>query len=538
MNCVLEAARAGGDAIMMKIRFGRRTCPPFAIALTALLANAVVGCTEPRVALPEARADVIVIDSLRAFGVLDRPAVVFLHDKHTEALAEQDQDCETCHIALEDGRLSPRLGRLGDESRDTVMEVYHDRCVSCHTETAAAGRTAGPVTCGECHALRPSRVSSRQPMGFDRSLHDRHGQKLGDQCDLCHHKYDEAADSLIYVKGEETTCRYCHGPLRDGDTPSLSEAAHWACIGCHLPRNDAGPADCAGCHDAERQRQITVLEHPRRLDRGQPNFVLLRANAQDSGRVKVNTVPFPHEEHEDFNPTCRVCHHTDMAPCADCHTLQGSEDSRGVTLQRAMHAMDSDHSCIGCHDRQKSDLGCAGCHSLMEQGRPSEHGCAACHAGPPPDRVSAVEDRYTSMAPFRPSPREQRLSFAIRDIPDSVTVGLLSEKYEPVVFPHRQIVDRLLEYIRDSRIASHFHGHEDVVCQGCHHHSPVGSIPPLCESCHGEPFNEAEPFKPGLYGAYHRQCLGCHQSMHLEKPAECEGCHAEKAAPATGASSP
>jgi hypothetical protein len=55
-------------------------------------------------------------------------------------------------------------------------------------------------------------------------------------------------------------------------------------------------------------------------------------------------------------------------------------------------------------------------------------------------------------------------------------------------------------------------------------------LPPLCESCHGEPFDEAELHTPGLFGAYHRQCIGCHQEMEIEPQAQdCEGCHAPKA---------
>ncbi len=134
------------------------------------------------------------------------------------------------------------------------------------------------------------------------------------------------------------------------------------------------------------------------------------------------------------------------------------------------------------------------------------------------------------MAQYRPQPEESRLSFSAEDVPETVTIGTLSEKYEPAVFPHRQVVDKLLEHIADSKIATHFHGDEDVVCQGCHHHSPAGQKPPLCENCHDAPFNETEPFKPGLFGAYHRQCLGCHESMQIEKPAitDCVGCHALK----------
>jgi hypothetical protein len=167
---------------------------------------------------------------------------------------------------------------------------------------------------------------------------------------------------------------------------------------------------------------------------------------------------------------------------------------------------------------------------MMEQGRLSEHGCITCHVGPIPAEVMAVADQYTSLSPFAPDPEATRLSFSEDDFPETVTISVLSEEYEQVEMPHRQIVNKLLEHINESKMATHFHGREDAVCQGCHHHSPIGDKPPLCESCHGEPFNEADLFKPGLLGAYHRQCMGCHQSMQLEKPTsdDCEGCHAKK----------
>jgi hypothetical protein len=496
------------------------------VALAALTTVVMSACDSSELEQPTIRADIVAIDSLSAFGHLDRAPVLFPHDQHTEALDQQDRDCETCHMRMENGRLSLLFKRLEDTNRESLMELYHDQCIDCHNETATTGAESGPTLCGDCHRVDPQFVSSRQPIGFDRSLHERHRQGMEAQCGQCHHVYDEETEELYYAEGEETTCRYCHLAQAVDDTPSLSDAAHWACISCHLTRPDAGPTDCAGCHDSERQQQIEIVDNPERLDRGQPDFVLLRANNLDSS--KVATVPFSHVEHEDFNTTCRVCHHKDMKPCVECHTLSGSDDSQGVTLQQAMHAMRSDHSCIGCHNLKKQQTACAGCHSLMEQGRLTEHSCTICHAGPTPATVTTVEDRYSSLAQFSPSPASIRLSFGTEDIPDTVTIATLEAKYEPVQLPHRQIIQKLMEHISDSKIATYFHGHEDVVCQGCHHHTPIGTPPPLCESCHGEPFNEAEPFKPGLLGAYHRQCLGCHQSMQIEEPAECEGCHAAK----------
>ncbi|MFC1639178.1 sulfate respiration complex hexadecaheme cytochrome HmcA [Gemmatimonadota bacterium] len=494
--------------------------------ITALATCVLSGCGGDDSEEPERGADVVLIDSMSTFGHLDRAPVAFPHDRHTAALTEQGQDCETCHLRMDDGYLSQNFLRLASLDKEDVMQVYHDNCITCHDSTAVAGRDSGPTTCGECHAVRPEFLMERSEMGFDRSLHQRHGERLDDRCEQCHHEYNEETQEVYYAEGEETTCRYCHrSEPKPGDiASSLSNAAHRACVGCHLDLPDAGPTECAGCHDATRQSQVAQVDEPKRLERGQEDFVLLRANNLDSS--KVNTVPFSHVGHEDFNNTCRVCHHESMTPCADCHTLQGSEESEGVTLQRAMHAIESEHSCVGCHETKKDEIACAGCHSQMRHGEISERSCAVCHAGPSPDRVVAVENRYRSLDQFRPSTRDSRLSFSDSDIPDSVTIGLLSEKYEPVEFPHRQVINRLMEHIGDSKIATYFHGGEDAVCQGCHHHSPVGVEPPLCESCHGEPFNEAEPFKPGLLGAYHRQCLGCHQTMEIEEPQDCEGCHA------------
>jgi formate-dependent nitrite reductase cytochrome c552 subunit len=94
--------------------------------------------------------------------------------------------------------------------------------------------------------------------------------------------------------------------------------------------------------------------------------------------------------------------------------------------------------------------------------------------------------------------------------------------------PHRKIVEKLTQYINENSTAAYFHGHEDVVCQGCHHQSPAGEKPPLCGSCHAAESADLELMKPALKGAYHRQCLGCHQSMDIQKPEDCSGCHAEK----------
>jgi hypothetical protein len=277
---------------------------------------------------------------------------------------------------------------------------------------------------------------------------------------------------------------------------------------------------------------IEKVEKPPRLKRNQPDFILLSASEADLESSQVRTVPFSHVDHEEATDSCRSCHHETLNSCTECHTLKGSDDGDGVTLYQAMHGFVEEPSCVGCHETEKASTECAGCHAAMAQQQLPEEGCELCHAGPPPDRVESERARYTSMDAFLPAPAEVRLSFVGDDIPETVTIGGLSDQYQPAEMPHRRIVEKLSQLIADSSTASYFHGHEDVVCQGCHHQSPVGEKPPLCESCHGAhgvaASASSEPLKPGLLGAYHRQCLGCHQSMEIEKPSDCFGCHPAK----------
>jgi hypothetical protein len=430
--------------------------------------------------------------------------------------------------------LSLKFKRFENIGKQEVMDFYHEYCIACHKERTEQNVKAGPVTCGDCHLREPVYSSTRKPFGFDKSLHYRHVTARNEKCEKCHHVYDEDAKKLVYVKGKENSCRDCHTGIDEKDRISFRTAAHQACITCHRdvsqsqPDGKSGPQTCGGCHDLERQMAVTKVENPPRLKRNQPDFVLLSVPEADRKSSKLNTVPFSHVDHEGFTTTCRDCHHQTMQRCSDCHTLSGTEKGGEITLRQAMHDLGSEHSCVGCHQAEKSAPECAGCHTLMEQGRLSEHACHICHAGPPPDRVEAEGSLYTSLDPFRNTVSRTRLHFADREIPDSVTIDALANKYQPAVMPHRKIVNTLKTHIKNSKIATYFHGGESIVCQGCHHHGSIGEKPALCENCHGKPFNERDPHKPGLYGAYHQQCLGCHQNMNIQKPSDCVGCHAEK----------
>jgi hypothetical protein len=118
----------------------------------------------------------------------------------------------------------------------------------------------------------------------------------------------------------------------------------------------------------------------------------------------------------------------------------------------------------------------------------------------------------------------------VDQIPETVTIKSLVDQYEGAVLPHRKIVLKLVEGMKDNRLAAYFHNDPATLCQGCHHHSPASAKPPQCGSCHGRSSEALNLTRPGLMAAYHQQCIQCHDKMGLEKPAsrDCTACHAKR----------
>ena len=480
--------------------------------------------------------DVIYIDGLKTFGGLERMPVPFQHDKHTLALKKQGKDCAFCHPKAEDGKRSLKYKRLADTGRDEVMDLYHSGCISCHNEVLSSGEKSGPLVCGECHIGDTKVVSSRVPPKFDKSLHARHTQAMENNCELCHHSYDEKAQKKIYVKGKEESCRYCHGDKQVENKMPFSSAAHTNCILCHQQKlndkKDSGPVECAGCHAAENLKRIKVLKEVPRMQRGQPEVTFISAGKQPDGdKPQMKLVPFDHKTHESANDSCIVCHHESLQSCAECHTTKGTKEGGFVNLERAMHSLGNDQSCLGCHSgKQKQDPSCAGCHIRQSGAFENKETCQKCHqAGAPPKGASkeaiagmaadALQERIMVTATY---PQE--------DIPETVSIGVLADKYHPAEFPHRRIVNKLMEGLGDSKMAQAFHAGPGTMCQGCHHNSPPTKKPPQCASCHNKPFNPQKMSMPGLKAAYHQQCMNCHQAMKLESPkaTQCAECHKAK----------
>jgi len=95
--------------------------------------------------------------------------------------------------------------------------------------------------------------------------------------------------------------------------------------------------------------------------------------------------------------------------------------------------------------------------------------------------------------------------------PDVVILGELEDLYLPVPFDHK--------------------GHAEMArmaqgCSVCHHYTPEGSEHPACRTCHEVLPGREHIRKPGLKGAYHRQCLNCHREWSHET--SCVVCHQPK----------
>ena len=505
-------------------------------------AGAVMALTHEAAApQEEGRADIVTIDGLKAFGPLERPAVLFYHDKHTQALAKENKDCSACHETVKD-RLSLKFKRTDDTSKQAVMAIYHDNCIACHKESKGKPDEKGPVECGQCHVENGNPASTWQPIVLNKSLHFRHVKANEKKCELCHHEYNEQTKALYYEKGKEGACVYCHKEVTEGNRIADRPASHIACIGCHrkltAKNKDAGPSQCSGCHDAKQQALIEKIADVPRLERNQPDVLMVKIAVKQGNPEPIKNrmlpVPFDHKAHEAYNDTCRVCHHAAISPCSQCHTIEGAKEGQQVKLSQAMHQHSAGASCVGCHNQRQDEPRCAGCHSMIPKTRALTYAdsCRTCHISTPEGAPVPVDDAQANamaaqlLARRQPAPT----TVSVDQIPETVTIKTLSDSYEAVNLPHRKIVLKLAEGVKNSKMAAFFHTAPTTLCQGCHHNSPATVKPPQCGSCHGRSSDDLNPTRPGLMAAYHQECMQCHDKMGLEKPGsrECTACHAKR----------
>jgi hypothetical protein len=114
--------------------------------------------------------------------------------------------------------------------------------------------------------------------------------------------------------------------------------------------------------------------------------------------------------------------------------------------------------------------------------------------------------------------KETPAALKASDGPETSVLYHLTDLYVPVKFSHKAHVS----YAES--------------CDVCHHHHSEVERTPPCRECHGQPFKTLS--KPGLKGAYHRQCMNCHRESG-SGPLGCEECHEKrKGAPAAKEAQP
>jgi predicted CXXCH cytochrome family protein len=72
--------------------------------------------------------------------------------------------------------------------------------------------------------------------------HKLHSSKL--DCTRCHHDFDKLKNNR---GGEGQPCDSCHKAQGSPGVPSLQDAFHQQCIGCHKTMK-TGPVMCGQCH--------------------------------------------------------------------------------------------------------------------------------------------------------------------------------------------------------------------------------------------------------------------------------------------------
>lgn len=102
---------------------------------------------------------------------------------------------------------------------------------------------------------------------------------------------------------------------------------------------------------------------------------------------------------------------------------------------------------------------------------------------------------------------------SVEDAPEILKIDVLSNLYEPTIFTHRL----------HAEMAGMAGG-----CISCHHFNPPGRVA-ACRECHDPAATGTDLSKPGLKGAYHRQCLNCHREWSHTN--DCTVCHAVKGDP-------
>ncbi len=230
-------------------------CMVMAVGLMLGMATGVC-CADDETGVASGRqaGALITLDDMAALADLERPAVQFKHDVHTDVLG-QAKSCRQCHALTEAGGGDFGVVGIDGLSAGDARDAWHKQCMACHHALTKKGAASGPLTCGGCHVRDLPAVEPPGATAFYDNYHGLH-EYLEGGCGLCHHAYDESAETLYYEPGTEEACWRCHQDQPQARIPSLRQAAHSSCVSCHIKTVNqeeiAVPVDCSGCHNDAR----------------------------------------------------------------------------------------------------------------------------------------------------------------------------------------------------------------------------------------------------------------------------------------------
>jgi len=137
-------------------------------------------------------------------------------------------------------------------------------------------------------------------------------------------------------------------------------------------------------------------------------------------------------------------------------------------------------------------------------GKTMDSNCSGCHECDKP----TIDDPCLVRCPRQGAHRTETNGHG----PNKVILDELVDLYVGVSFDHST----------HAKMAGMANG-----CESCHHYGEPGQPIQACSTCHPAEIAHEDIAQPGLKGAYHRQCLGCHQEW--DRDTACEVCHEKRA---------
>lgn len=84
----------------------------------------------------------ILIAHKEIFGKLERPKVLFDHERHSETF--KNEGCNTCHPVGEyEMHIFDHPFQLKTKEKISVMNSYHEKCIGCHQKRISEKRKQG-----------------------------------------------------------------------------------------------------------------------------------------------------------------------------------------------------------------------------------------------------------------------------------------------------------------------------------------------------------------------------------------------------------